>query len=335
MRSGKRNKDHEPNSTSAISVFVVRTVCLSLAITGIGFAAGSDAVAQRSVAITVDDLPANSSRGDVAVWRYITDGLVSTLRRERVPAIGFVNEGKLFPGGDLDTARVVLLEQWLDAGLELGNHTFSHRDLLRVPVQEFEQDVIRGERITAALLAKRGQRLRFFRHPFLHTGPNLAVRREFESFLKRRGYRVAPVTVDNSDYMFAAVYDRALDAGDEARVRAVGAEYILYMTTMFAYYEKQSKALLGYELPQTLLLHASRLNAEYLDDLIVMLRRRGYDFVSLEKALADPAYARPDRYAGEKGITWLRRWALTAGKRASSFPPGPDVPKDIIMAWEN
>lgn len=75
-----------------MKTFLVRSAVLIVAIIAIGLATVADAVAQRSVAITIDDLPVSSSRGaDAAVWRRITNGLVSTLQRERVPAIGFVN----------------------------------------------------------------------------------------------------------------------------------------------------------------------------------------------------------------------------------------------------
>ncbi len=43
--------------------------------------------------------------------------------KQRIPAIGFVNENKLESGGTVDPARVKLLERWLDAGLELGEPT--------------------------------------------------------------------------------------------------------------------------------------------------------------------------------------------------------------------
>jgi len=87
-----------------------------------------------------------------------------------VPAIGFVNERKLQPGGSVDPRRVALLQQWLDAGLELGNHTFSHTDLHRASVQVFQRDVLEGEKVTRRLLAAKGNTPRYFRHPFLHTG---------------------------------------------------------------------------------------------------------------------------------------------------------------------
>ena len=166
----------------------------------------------RRIAITVDDLPVITTTTDPAVWAEVTRGLLATFERHDIPAIGFVNETKLAgAGGAPDASRVALLERWLDAGLELGNHGFAHLDLHRVPIAEYEADVLRGEAVLRPLLARRGGAPRFFRHPFLHTGLDLETRDRFTGFLAAHGYLVAPVTVDNSDWIFARAYDNALD----------------------------------------------------------------------------------------------------------------------------
>ena len=75
----------------------------------------------RSVAFTIDDLPAVRS-GDLEFMRTVTERLLKQLKTEQVPAIGFVNEGKLHVPGEL-AARSALLRAWLDNGFTLGNHT--------------------------------------------------------------------------------------------------------------------------------------------------------------------------------------------------------------------
>jgi len=289
--------------------------------------------AAREIAVTIDDLPTVSVLGnDLAAAERTTDGLVAALGRHRVPAIGFVNEGKLRTDGRVDDRRVALLSRWIDAGLDLGNHTFSHLDLHRTMLAAYEQDVLSGEKVTRRLLLAAGKRIQFFRHPFLHTGRTLETRRSFDAFLKRRGYRVAPVTVDNYDYIFAAAYDRAGARGDAGLQDRIASAYLSYMTAVVAYYEQQSAAIVGREVRQTLLIHASALNAAAFDALAAMLTSRGYQFVTLERALADPAYGLPDSYVGPAGITWLHRWALTQGKRGSIFAGEPEVPDWVQKA---
>jgi len=288
----------------------------------------------RAVAVTFDDLPIVSVVPLTQLEREtFTAGLLAVIRRHQVPATGFVNENKLTDSaGTIDAARVALLGSWLDAGLELGNHTWSHPDLHRVPLAEFENEVLRGEQVTRRLLAERGRVPRFFRHPFLHTGRSVAIRDSLTAFLTEHGYRVAPVTIDNSDYVFAAAYDRALVRGERSAATRIQATYLAYMDSVTAFYERQAVAILGREPPQVLLLHANRLNADAFDGLAGMLERRGYRFVPLDAALSDSAYDSPDTYAGPAGITWLHRWAITAGVTPKVFAGEPEVPDWVAEA---
>ena len=52
-----------------------------------------------------------------------------------------------------------------------------------------------------------------------------------------------------------------------------------------------------------------------------MLQARGYTFVSLDEALADPAYALADGYVGPRGLSWVHRWALGKGMKIEGEEP--------------
>jgi peptidoglycan-N-acetylglucosamine deacetylase len=280
--------------------------------------------AGRAVAFTFDDLPA---RGDLAAMRDTTAKLLGTLVSARVPATGFVNEGKLFAAGEI-AARTALLEAWLDKGFDLGNHTYSHVAIDEVPFDAYKADLIKGETVTRRLLEARGRRLRYFRHPQLRTGPTVEYKAALDALLAERGYRVAPVTVDNNDFMFAEVYARARARGDHRTARAVADAYLPYMETVFAHFERVSREFLGYEVDQILLLHANELNADHLGDLIDRLRRRGYRFISLDAALEGPAYALPDAQAA-RGLSWLHRWMLAKGLPMRPEPLEPPFVRDL------
>jgi hypothetical protein len=88
--------------------------------------------------------------------------------------------------------------------------------------------------------------------------------------------------------------------------------------------------VVGREIPQVLLIHASQMNADLMPDLLAMFRRRGYRFVSLDEALADPAYRLPDRYVGKGGFSWIHRWASTQGMPMKGEP---DPPKWVLDGW--
>ena len=304
------------------------------------------AAIEREVAVTFDDLPANPS---------FAPKLLEAIRDAEVPAIGFVNENKL-----RSKARVAVLAKWADAGLELGNHTYAHRDLHRIPVAEFEEEIVRGEKVTRALLHERKRAPRWFRHPFLHTGTSLETKQRVEDFLAKRGYRVAPVTLDNSEWIFAKAYTEAkqqveaflaqrgyrvapvtLDNSewifakaydvtkDAATRKRIGKAYLIYMDRKLAYFEDQSRKLFGRNIRHVLLLHANALNADGFDELATSMKKRGYTFITIERALEDPAYRSADTYTGPGGITWIHRWALTAGKKGAFFAGEPTTPQWI------
>jgi len=286
------------------------------------------APADRQVAITIDDLPAGAAQFMSA--KEITDmttRLVTTLKQQQVPVVGFVNEGKLyFNTGEVD-ARIAALSQWLDAGFELGNHTFGHASLNRVGLKDFEESVIRGETVTKLLLAQHNMKMRYFRHPYLDVGRDLQTRLDVEAFLTSRGYHIAPVTLDPWDWAFAGIYDDAKKHGDTALQQKIVASFLAHAAAVFEYEERLSRDLLGYEPKQIILLHGNNLEADHIGDLLELLRKRGYRFITLQSALNDDAYSLPNTYVGEHGNGWLEQWAVTRGRipiGEPSLPPEMD-----------
>lgn len=286
---------------------------------------------ERAVAITIDDLPVVSTRRDIQNRREITKKLLGHIRKAKVPVIGFVNENKLYSGEQRDETQIDLLRMWLDDGLELGNHTYSHKSLNSIPLADYEADLLKGETITRELLASKKKPLRYFRHPFLQTGRSLEIKSQFDQFLTEHGYTIAPISFDNADYIFSRAYDNAFDKKDPVLMKKVGEAYVPYMEKKLEYWERQSMKLFGREISQTLLIHANFINSDYFDDLALMFKKRGYRFVTLEQALTDDAYLLPDTYVGAAGISWLHRWARDKG-REFILPDEPKVPEFVLKA---
>src|SRR5262245_40152718 len=119
--------------------------------------------AERSVVVTFDDLPAQPNEAPTAEATVaLNQAIVRVLRERKIPAIGFVNEGKLLGAGSL--------EVWLDAGLPLGNHTYSHVSLHKTKLEDYLKEIEHGQEVMTRLLAARGSRVQWFRHPYLQTG---------------------------------------------------------------------------------------------------------------------------------------------------------------------
>ncbi len=284
------------------------------------------AAADRQVAITIDDLPRGGDGGPrtYAEIRTMTEKLLQPFREQRIPVVGFFNEGRQTDCSPEEVRRI--LELWLDSGAELGNHSRSHLNLNTVPVEQYTADILAGEPMLRSVLGARGKKLEFFRHPFLFTGPTPEIKRQVQQFLDAHGYRIAPVTLDDSDYEFAALYTRP------EYTERVRREYVPYMESIVSFFEARSVEVVGREIPQILLIHASQLNADMMPDLLAMFRRRGYRFVSLSEALADPAYRLPEEYVGRGGFSWIHRWSKTKGMA----PKGePDPPQWVEESWRS
>lgn len=286
------------------------------------------------VAITVDDLPVVTEGLSLAVAQANTRRFLATLRRHHVPAIGFVNEDKLFLHRNEVDARIGLLRSWLDAGMDLGNHGFAHLPFQTTALQTYEEAVIKGEVVTRQLLAEHGKMPQYYRYPFNQTGPTATVRDQFVAFLHEHGYQIAPMTMEHDDYEFAAVYADALKRHDRAEAQRVHDAYLKHLDVALDAFEAMSQSLLGRQIDQVFLIHASQLNADSLDAMLTRFEQRGYQFIPLEAALHDPAYASPDGYAGPYGSSWLRRWALGLGKPIQPLGQ-PDPPDWIMQRYEH
>lgn len=284
----------------------------------------------RTMAVTIDDLPyVNIGDGPyLANARTATAKILSTLKKHRVSAVAFVNEGNLGDSGERQ-ARIALLRQWVDAGMILGNHTYSHIDFNRLTAEQFEADIVKGETVSRQLMRSREPYQLYFRHPMTHTGDTREKKEAIEQFLSTRGYKVTPHTIENSDFIFNVGYAYALQRGDKALAKRVRDAYLDFTIAATEFAEQISPAVFGREIPQTLLIHSNTLNADTLDEMLQRFAARGYKFVSLDSVMADSAYQTKDTFVTNSGPTWLWRWMKSKGMNVD-FSADPEPPKWVM-----
>ena len=193
---------------------------------------------QRQVAITIDDLPrGGDAPGSLVEDRAMTVKLLTAFKRDQIPLTGFVNECRHANEPDL-------LQLWAAAGADLGNHTCSHLDLNSTSAADFDADVLKGEAATTAAL---GRPPRYFRYPYLHTGQTPEAKEKVEAFIQQRGYLMAPVTLDDEDYVFARVYADDLAKGQTKEAARVLAAYVPYMESILAFFEHWGTTVTGHD----------------------------------------------------------------------------------------
>jgi peptidoglycan/xylan/chitin deacetylase (PgdA/CDA1 family) len=157
------------------------------------------------------------------------NALTYTFSRNHIPATGFVIEQRVYAIGV--PVRRKILERWTPPGFDLGNHLYSHPDVNTLSVNQIEREISDGESTFGSLLKEKGRKVRtpqFLRFPYNHTGDTKEKHDAIAAFMAEHGYRLAPCTIDNTDYEFNVTYTLALERNDEATATKVRAAYIAY-----------------------------------------------------------------------------------------------------------
>ena len=269
----------------------------------------------RRMAITVDDLPIvnGSAYRDDAHRLEMVANFCELIEGRELPVTGFVNMER-------HAGQPALLERWKRAGIRLGNHTWSHPHPDKVGLDAYLADLDRGYEALAAHVPEGA--VVPFRYPYLGQSFDPQTRDAIRAHLAELGSPYAPVTIDTMDWLYAKGYVEARVAGDEARADRYRQSWWWNLQEATELAEWQSRELFGREPPQILLIHANELNADHLGAYLDWAEDRGYRFIPLDEALADPAYAEPDPSLSPTGDSlWLRlRRSRTLAETSGAVP---------------
>jgi peptidoglycan/xylan/chitin deacetylase (PgdA/CDA1 family) len=268
----------------------------------------------RPIVITVDDLPVGggSRHADPADRARVTDGLLAVLAKHRVPAVGFVIWANVRDAGDR-----AILDRWLAAGHELGNHSFAHPSLTRSTAEAWIADADKGRAGLDAFLRERERVLRFFRFPYLNEGDTAAKVDAAREWLARTGQRNLTVTIDDQDWSYEEPWLAAQRAGDAAALARVASDYHAALQLSVRHAEATGDRVLGRRTPQVLLLHANAVGAAQWDRLFTWLAETGHRFATADEVLADPVFADLPRLAATNGFSLWDRMAAVDREKAA------------------
>jgi peptidoglycan/xylan/chitin deacetylase (PgdA/CDA1 family) len=283
-------------------------------------AAGFAEEPRLKVALTFDDLPINGQVPNGISLTQITRDTVAVLKKHHIPAsYGFINARKL--EGDPDGAEA--LKAWVAAGNPVANHTYTHIDLTKNPVEDFERNILQNEPALQLLTpAGATHDWRWFRYPFLHEGDTLEKRRAIRAFLAANGYRIAQTTLDWEDYIWNTSYARCLDKRDSASIDWLVESYRTAARDFMRFQRANSRTLFGRDIHHVMLLHLGAFSARILPELFKLLEQEGYEVVTLEEAQADAAYEYDPDFADPRGGTLVELAML-----AKHVPWPADAPK--------
>lgn len=280
--------------------------------------------ARPVVALTFDDLPAAGSLPPNTNRTQILTKLSDELKANHLEGTyGFVNAVDLT--GDADAQRA--LHIWLDAGMNVGNHTWSHQLLTETTETAFEEEIAKDEPALAEFAETRDWR--WFRYPELLEGETLDKRQAVLRYLKAHGYRVARVTLDFEDDEWNDPYARCVAQNDTAAIQWLKQSYMESAAEQIRADREEQNVAFGHEVPNVLLLHATAFTTLMLPDLMTLLRREGFVFDGLAHVEGDPVYAREVHAAfAEDG----KLTDLFMDAKHLHYPPVKPIPEERLNA---
>lgn len=283
-----------------------RNACLPIAFTFLVLLQPLRLQAQ-SIAFSFDDGLDPRRQPAAAQWNR---QLLQALADQNVQAM-------LLPAGkNVDSAEgLALVRAWGEAGHQIGNHTYQHRNLNASSMQAdvFLADVARAD----ALLGQLPGWTRRLRFPYLKEGDTPAKRDAVRTWMREHDYAPAAVSIDASDWY----YDQRLAAWRAAHPGAdTGAHRDAYLAHLWArasYYDGLARQLGYTDVPHVLLLHTNAINAAFLPEVIAMFRAKGWRITTPQDAYADPLYAsQPEVLPAGEGLLWaLAKQAGIGGLR--------------------
>jgi len=251
-----------------------------------GSVATAPAAPAPMIAFTFDDLTAHAPLPQGYTRVGIAEQIIAALKAGGAPATGFVNGIQL----EREPASAPVLDKWRAAGLTLGNHGWSHANLNDLSDAQFLAELEKNEPI---LKAKMGTAdWRWFRYPFLsEASADPAKRARVRRLLAERGYKVAAVTMDFSDWAYNNTYARCIAKGDVDAILQMEHSWLGNAAVQADRSRAMAQALYGRDIPYVLLMHLGAFDAHMMPRLIALYREKGYRFVSIGEAEKDPYYA--------------------------------------------
>jgi peptidoglycan/xylan/chitin deacetylase (PgdA/CDA1 family) len=266
-------------------MIVMKFSCVPLVLASL-LATLTTAASAQQIAFTWDDLPAHSALPQGETRVEIGHKIIAAMKAEHMPPVyGFVNGIAI----EREPASAPMLKDWRDAGLFLGNHTWSHMNLNTSSLTDWKADLLKDEPVLEKYANKTDWH--WLRYPFLAEGDTPEKRADTRKFLAAHGYRIAAVTMSFGDYMWNEPYARCVAKNDTAAIAGLESTYLDAASSDADFRRAMAKSLVGHDIPYVLLMHVGAFDARMLPRLLDLYRSKGFTFITLKEAENDPFYA--------------------------------------------
>ena len=203
---------------------------------------------------------------------------------------------------------------YANAGHRIENHSYTHPFASSVGLDVFVSEIDQAEENLSGYANRRP----WFRFPSLDEGSTPELRDGIRFALSERGLFNAYVTVDNFDCYMDRQLAKALRDGRTVNMDALKAAYVDMLLEAVTFFDNVSIESFGETVPHVLLLHENDLAALFVDDLVAVLREKGWEIISPDEAYAHPiASIQPNTLVAHFGK--VAALAINAGRDPSTF----------------
>jgi hypothetical protein len=125
------------------------------------------------------------------------------------------------------------------------------------------------------------------------------------AFMSANGYRNGHVTIDNSDWAIDQRLTARLKKDPNADLKPYRDFYLEHMWARAEYYDSLARRVVGRPVKHTILTHFNLLNGLFLNDVIDMFKRKGWEPIDAEQAFSDSVFlAQPKVVPAGESIIW-------------------------------
>lgn len=274
----------------------------------------------HSISITIDDVP--NTR--LSSLDYGRSDLLDSLSTWGIPFTVFINEGKVYHA-DGSKRNLDLLAAWINHPKSTaGNHTYNHSRYSEVGYDSFISDVEKGRQLTDSILVTSGTSLTLFRFPFNDLGGDSLQHVRIYNYFDSIRTRIAPFTIESSDWMFSFLYERYLKRGEEELADSLGRAYVRYTLAQVEHFQSLSQAVYGRNVRHIYLCHDNLLNTHYLGMIVRGFEAMGFEIDPLDYSMSDAVYQNHPPYYKKWGISWLYRY-MTPEERRRWISSEPEI----------
>lgn len=231
----------------------------------------------REIALTFDDCPRKI--GPLMGGMERAQHLIEELKKAKVARVAFFCNS---PAREADGNERLRL--FAEQGHIIANHSASHPDLYKVPIETYLKDIDQADQELKDLPNFR----KWFRFPYLHEGKTPADVRRVREHLIQKGYKQGYVTVDNQDWYVDELLRKEIEKGNTYNRDKLCKVYSRMMTDDADFYDKMSVQALGRSVKHVMLLHETDLNAVCIGALVTALRKQQWQIISPDVAFSDP-----------------------------------------------